>query len=61
MYGRFGELNLYVYNAARGAVFDVVIWCLGPVVDDSRSYGYFRSLLAALTIRVCRLIIRAER
>ncbi len=61
MYGRFAELNLYVYNSARGAVFDAVIWCLGPVVDDSRSFGYFRNLLAFVTLRLCRLIIRAER
>ena len=42
MYSDFGDLNAYVYHSARGAIFDVLIWCLGPYVDDSRLYGFFR-------------------
>jgi hypothetical protein len=45
----FAELNAYVYYAAQGAVLDAVIWCLGPYVDDSRDYGWFRVLLALAT------------
>ena len=50
----FQELNLYVYHSLRGMVLDVVIWCLGPVVDDTREYGLFRYYLAAATCKACR-------
>ncbi len=56
----FGEVNAYVYHSVRGAFYDGVIWCLGPVVDDSRDYPLFRLWLAAVTFRVCRCFIRAE-
>ena len=42
----FNELNAYVYHSAHAAFLDGVIWCLGPFVDDSRSYGVFRVMLA---------------
>ena len=54
MYTPFEVTNLYVYNTARIAVFDAIIWCLGPLVDDSREYGLARCLLAAVTRKVCR-------
>jgi len=60
VYTQFEELNLHVYNSARGAVFDAVIWCLGPLVDDSREYGIARLYLAALTYRICRRLLRVE-
>ena len=56
----FGEVNAYVYHSARGAFFDAVIWCLGPIVDDSRDYSRFRVGLARATYHVCRCFIRAE-
>jgi len=56
----FGEVNEYVYHSARGAFYGGVIWCLGPVVDDSRDYPRVRIWLAELTYRVCRCFIRAE-
>ena len=54
MLSYFHELNLYAYHAVRGAVLDLVIWCLGPVVDDSREYGLFRYYLAVATCKLCR-------
>jgi hypothetical protein len=56
----FEEVNAYVYHSARGAFFGGVIWCLGPVVDDSRDYSRVRLWLASVTFRVCRCFIRAE-
>ena len=50
----FEELNLYVYNSVRGALLDVVIWCLGPLVDESRPYGLLRQVLAVATAKACR-------
>ena len=43
---QFAEINAYVYHSARGVVLDVVIWCLGPYVDDTREYGLLRVVLA---------------
>jgi hypothetical protein len=60
VYTEFEELNLHVYHSARGAVYDGVIWCLGPLVDDSREYGWFRLYLAAATYRICRRVLRVE-
>lgn len=56
----FEEVNAYVYHSVRGAFYDGVIWCLGPVVDDSRDYPRLRIWLAEVTFRVCRCFIRAE-
>jgi hypothetical protein len=50
----FAEINAYVYHSARGVVLDMVIWCLGPYVDDTREYGLIRSLLARGTRAVLR-------
>jgi hypothetical protein len=58
VYSDFEQLNAYVYHSARGAVFDGLIWCLGPYVDDSRVYGFFRVLLARSTKTVVRWWLR---
>lgn len=50
----FEEFNLWVYHTLRGIVLDGVIWCLGPVIDDSREYGLLRLYLAAATCKACR-------
>jgi len=50
----FEERNLYVYHCLRGVCLDVVIWCLGPLVDETRPYGVLRTYLAAATCRACR-------
>ena len=51
---QFAEINAYVYHSARGVVLDVVIWCLGPYVDDTRGYGLLRVVLARGTRAVLR-------
>ena len=56
----FEEVNAHVYHSVLGAFYDGVIWCLGPVIDDSRDYSHRRLWLAALTLRVCRCFIHAE-
>jgi len=43
---QFAEINAYVYHSARGVVLDIVIWCLGPYVDDTREYGVLRIVMA---------------
>ena len=55
MHSEFQELNAYAYHSIRGALLDLVIWCLGPYVDDSREYGLFRLCLAVVTRRLCRV------
>ena len=55
--GLFEEVNLYVYHSLRGLFYDGVIWCLGPLADDSRDYGLARCYLALATRRVCRIWI----
>ncbi len=50
----FEELNAYVYHSAQGALLDVVIWCLGPYVDDTRGYGPARLYLARATRTIVR-------
>jgi len=61
MYSDFEEANLYVYHSLCGMVCDVIIWCLGPLVDDTRDYGLVRCYLALATRRVCRFwIARAD-
>ncbi|NIO60242.1 MAG: hypothetical protein GTO33_13090 [Acidobacteria bacterium] len=56
----FAEVNAYIYHSARAAFYGAVIWCLGPVVDDTRDYPFYRNWLAAVTFRVCRCFIRAD-
>ncbi len=58
MYSDFEELNAYVYHSARGFVFDGLIWCLGPYVDDSCAYGFLRTLLARCTRSCVRSWLR---
>ncbi len=58
MHSAFEEFNLYVYNSIRGMVLDCVIWCLGPMVDDSRDYGLLRHYLALATAKACRGYLR---
>ena len=63
MYSQFEELNLFVYYSARGLILDALIWCLGPFVDDSRSYGVLRLYLAHATralLRKCWLTQKDE-
>ena len=52
----FAEANLFLYHSIRSAVFDAIIWCLGPIVDEARVYGPMRRWLAAATVVVCRPI-----
>jgi hypothetical protein len=54
MFTPFEEFNLYVYNSLRGLILDLVIWCLGPFVDESREYGCLRLYLAVATCKACR-------
>jgi hypothetical protein len=54
VYSEFEELNAYVYHSVRGAVLDVLIWCLGPYVDDTREYGLLRAYLAQVTRSILR-------
>lgn len=58
MYSTFEQLNLYVYNSVRGLILDMVIWCLGPLVDESRDYGLIRHCLALATVKACRSWMR---
>jgi hypothetical protein len=50
----FQEFNLWLYHSLEGAFYDVIIWCLGPFVDDSRDYGIVRCYLALVTRSFCR-------
>jgi len=54
MHTGFEDVNLYVYNSLRGLLLDLVIWCLGPLVYESRRYGLLRQYLAFATVKVCR-------
>ena len=58
MLAEFRELNLYAYHTARGWLYDVIIWCLGPYVDDSREYALPRLYLAVWTRRLIRWRLR---
>ena len=49
MHSNFDDVNAYVYHASCGVVCDVVIWCLGPYVDDAPRYGRLRIWLARVT------------
>ena len=54
MHSEFEELNAFAYHRVRGALLDVVIWCLGPYIDDSREYGRLRLRLARTTHSLAR-------
>ena len=58
----FREFNVFVYCSTISAILDVVLWCLGPYVDDSRQYSLPRLVLAVTTRRACRgwLRLRGE-
>lgn len=56
----FVAINAYIYHSVRGVFYDGVIWALGPVVDDSRDYGWPRVLLARTTCTICRRVLRVE-
>jgi len=60
MYSPFAEINLYVYHSLEGAFYDVVIWCLGPLVDEAGDYGLLRCYLAMATRSICRQVVRAD-
>ncbi len=49
MYSDFEEINLRAYYALLNGVLDVLLWCVGPYVDDSRDYGPLRRGLAFIT------------
>ena len=54
VYSDFEELNAYAYHTGHGALLDIVIWCLGPYVDDTREYGRARLWLARGTRSIVR-------
>ncbi len=57
----FEEINLWAYYSVCGAFYDIVIWCLGPFVDDTREYGLLRCYLALMTRSACRVwLLRPE-
>jgi hypothetical protein len=60
VYTDFEDFNAYVYYSTRSAALDVVIWCLGPYVDDTRPYGAARIALARLTRWLVRKWYRIE-
>jgi len=51
---QFEQLNAHAYYTIVGVFLDLVIWCLGPLVDDQRDYSRVRFYLAALTCKLCR-------
>jgi hypothetical protein len=53
MHSDFEQFNLFAYHSLVNAFLDLVIWCLGPYVDDSREYGLPRKYLAVVTRRLC--------
>lgn len=57
MHSEFEEINLLIYHSARGLFYDGVIWCLGPLADETREYGILRWYLAAGTRKICRVLI----
>lgn len=60
MYDVFREFNVFVYCTIVNAILDVVLWCLGPYVDDSRKYAVARLYLAVVTRKACRAWLRAR-
>ena len=60
MQTRFEEINLYAYNTMRGKFYDLLIWCLEPVIEDSRDFGLTRLYLAAITCKLYRSWARIE-
>jgi hypothetical protein len=60
MYDRFTEANLDAFDALHGVFLDAVIWCLGPVVDETKDYGLARRCLAVATCSLCRCVLDVE-
>lgn len=58
MFSDFYELNVCAYWALVNGVLDVILWCLGPYVDDSREYGLGRQVLALVTCKLVRAWLR---
>jgi hypothetical protein len=56
----FREFNVFVYCSVISAFLDVVLWCLGPFVDNSREYAYPRLVLAVFTRKACRVWLRTR-
>lgn len=57
----FEEFNLWIYHSLQGLFYDLVIWCLGPFVDDTQDYGRLRCYLALATRSFCRTwLVRAD-
>ncbi len=54
----FANLNAYVYHSARALVFDGLIWCLRPYIDEGPRYGFPRLVLARCTRGVVRSWLR---
>lgn len=52
------EFNLFVYLFSLNLFLDLVIWCLGPYVDDTREYRLPRLYLAVATRGLCRRWLR---
>jgi hypothetical protein len=61
MLSDFEDLNAYVYHSARGAVYDVVIWCLAPYVHPDRRHGRLRRGLGWATRAAVRRWYRIDR
>ncbi len=56
----FSEVNAYIYHSARNLFYDGVIWCLAPLIEDSRSFGRVRIIIATVTCTICRRVLRVE-
>lgn len=54
MQTQFEQFNTHLYYTVIGVFLDVVIWCLGPLVDEERDYARPRLYLAAITRHLCR-------
>jgi hypothetical protein len=54
VYTNFEDFNALVYYSLRAMLLDVVIWCLGPYVDETREFGRPRIYLAHATRALVR-------
>ena len=60
MQDTFREFNVFIYCSTVSAFLDVVLWCLGPFVDDARDYSFPRLVLAVTTRKACRAWLRSR-
>jgi hypothetical protein len=51
---QFEQLNVFAYYSIINVFLDMIIWCLGPFVDNSREYNVPRLYLAVATRKLCR-------